>query len=276
MIVPTSALPTVEDVKAAAGRIAAAAYRTPLIENTALNAATGGRVLLKLETLQRTGSFKFRGAYNKLVQLTPGQRRAGVVAYSSGNHAQGVSAAARVIGVPSVIVMPADAPTIKIERTRANGAEIVYFDRANDDREAMAQAIATERGMTLVPPFDDPDIIAGQGTVGLELVEQARALDAASLDAVLVCCGGGGLTAGCALAVKDGMPDTRMIIAEPEGFDDTHRSIVAGRRVSNSPGGSSICDALLSPMPGELTLAINSRLVDDGVQADDEAVLRAI
>ena len=272
----TITIPTVADVQAAADRIEGVACRTPLIENADVNGVLGGRVLLKLETLQRTGSFKFRGAYNRLSQLSPRERRRGVVTFSSGNHAQGLSAAAKLLEIPATIVMPADAPAIKIERTRRKGAEIVFYDRRREHRGKIAADIADEIGAVLIPPYDDAGIIAGQGTVGLEIVAQARALGVASLDAVVVCCGGGGLTAGCALAVKAVHPDCNIHIAEPAGFDDTRRSLEAGKRLAIDGRGSSICDALLAPMPGELTFAINRRLVTGGLTVTDDEVRRAM
>ncbi len=268
-------LPTVGDVRAAADRIEGVAYRTPLIENADINQTLGGRVLLKLETMQRTGSFKFRGAYNRLSKFSAQERGRGVVTFSSGNHAQGVSAAAKLLGIRAVIVMPADAPAIKIERTRRNGAEIVFYDRQRQDRLAIATDVADETGGVLIPPYDDGDIIAGQGTAGLEIVAQARALGT-SLDAVIICCGGGGLTAGCALAVSADLPGCDIYTAEPAGFDDTRRSLEAGRRLSVDRAESSICDALLTPSPGELTFAINRRLVTGGLTVTDEEVRRAM
>ena len=268
-------LPTVGDVRAAADRIEGVAYRTPLIGNADINQTLGGRVLLKLETMQRTGSFKFRGAYNRLSKFSAQERGRGVVTFSSGNHAQGVSAAAKLLGIRAVIVMPADAPAIKIERTRRNGAEIVFYDRQRQDRLAIATDVADETGGVLIPPYDDGDIIAGQGTAGLEIVAQARA-PGTSLDAVIICCGGGGLTAGCALAVSADLPGCDIYTAEPAGFDDTRRSLEAGRRLSVDRAESSICDALLTPSPGELTFAINRRLVTGGLTVTDEEVRRAM
>ena len=260
--------PTFADVEAAAARLAGRAVVTPLLEFPALDEQVGGWVLIKPEILQRTGSFKFRGAYNKISQLPEAKRPAGVVAYSSGNHAQGVAAAARLFGVPAAIVMPADAPAIKIENTRSYGAEVLLYDRYREAREEVAAGLVAERGATLVRPYDDPDIIAGQGTCGLEIARQAAALGR-RLDAVLVCCGGGGLTAGSALALTELSPGTAIHTVEPEGFDDTARSLAAGRRVANDPGPSSVCDALLAPTPGELTFTINRRLVTGGLAVTD-------
>jgi threonine dehydratase len=268
-------LPRFEDVRAAAARIVGHARRTPLLAGTPLDDLTGGRILLKLETLQHTGSFKFRGAYNRLAQLDAAQRAAGVVAFSSGNHAQGVAAAARLLGVPATIVMPADAPQVKMRNTLALGAEVVTYDRLRESREEIAARLATERGAVLVPSFDDPDIIAGQGTVGLEIADQAADLGA-RIDDVVVCVSGGGLVAGIALALHALSPGTRVWSAEPEGHDDHRRSLASGRRETNAPGTRSICDALLAPSPGELTFEVNRRLLAGGVAASDADVRGAI
>ncbi|HET7095399.1 MAG TPA: threonine/serine dehydratase [Thermomicrobiales bacterium] len=267
---PVPATPTIDDIRAAAKRIEGLARRTPLLESAVLNRKFGARLLFKPEVLQRTGSFKFRGAYNKIASLTEAERARGVVAFSSGNHAQGVAAAAELFGIPAVIVMPADAPAIKADNVRAMGAEIVPYDRYRDDREAVARPYV-EQGMALVKPFDDPLIVAGQGTVGLEIAEEAAAMGV-RLDGVVTPCGGGGLMAGIATAVKALSPDTAIWGGEPENFDDTRRSLAAGSRVSADPAASSICDALMSPMPGELTFAINRRLVA-GVAAVPEAAI---
>jgi threonine dehydratase len=266
---------TADDVRSAARQIAGAAIRTPLLENAALNERVGGRVLIKFEGAQHMGSFKFRGAYNRLSRIAEADRPAGVVAWSSGNHAQGVAAAARRLGIPATIVMPADAPAIKIANTRALGAEILLYDRLTQSREAIATALATDRGATLVPSFDDPHIIAGQGTIGLELLEQAADVDA-SPDQILVCCGGGGLVAGIAIAVRDLAPATRIYSVEPAGFDDTARSLRSGVRESISPDARSICDALLAPMPGELTFPINRALLAGGLVVSDAQVRSAM
>ncbi len=268
-------LPTDEDVRAAARRLAGHARVTPLLADTPLDALTGGRILLKLETLQHTGSFKFRGAFNRLVQLDSGQRRAGVVAFSSGNHAQGVAAAARLLGSPATIVMPSDAPRIKRQNTLALGARVVEYDRARESREDIAAAIARDRGAVLVPSYDDPAIIAGQGTVGLEILEQSRRLGRVP-DDVVAGCSGGGLAAGVALAVQAESAGCRVWTVEPAQFDDHRRSLLAGERLGNAPGGHSICDALLAPMPGELTFAINRRLLAGGLAVTDDEVRAAI
>jgi threonine dehydratase len=271
----TQALPTAADVDAAARRLAGVALRTPLVTSPALDAATGARVFLKAETLQRTGSFKFRGAYNKLAQIDPAQRAGGVVAYSSGNHAQGVAAAAALLGMPALIVMPSDAPRAKRERTAALGAEVVLYDRVREDREAIAREHATRRNATLVPPYDDPQIIAGQGTAGREIVEDLAALGLAP-DVIAVTASGGGLTAGIALAVKARVPQARVFTAEPENFDDHARSFRSGRRETNAAPTGTICDALMARTPGELTFAINRTLVGEGVCVSEEEVARAV
>jgi threonine dehydratase len=270
-----SVLPTFDDVEAAAERLAGVARRTPLLAGTPLDELTGGRVLLKVESLQRTGSFKIRGAYNRLVQLDPDERAAGVVAFSSGNHAQGVACAAAMLGIRATIVMPADAPRAKLEGTRALGAEIIQYDRERENREIIASNLAAERGATLVPSFDDPHIIAGQGTVGLELMEQARKLDATP-DQVLIGCSGGGLVSGSALAIRALSPTTDVLCVEPAGFDDTRRSLEAGHRMTNAKGGSSICDALLSPSPGVLTFALMRQHLAGGVSVTDAEVQAAM
>jgi threonine dehydratase len=269
-------IPDFEDVRAAARRLEGHARRTPLLADTPLDRLTGGRVLLKLETLQHTGSFKFRGAWNRLVQLNAAERGAGVVAFSSGNHAQGVAEAARRLGIHAAIVMPSDAPRIKLQNTRDLGAEVVEYDRVNESREQIAAKLASERGATLVPSYDDPDIIAGQGTAGLEIAEQAAGLGL-TLDDVVVCCSGGGLTAGIAVAMARLAPQASVWTAEPEAHDDHRRSLVAGRRLRNEPGTSqSFCDALLAPMPGELTFAINQPLLRGGLAVSDDEVRQAI
>ena len=268
-------LPTARDVDAAARLLHGVAWRTPLITSPALEALTGGRVFLKAETLQRTGSFKFRGAYNKIAAIPQERRAGGVVAYSSGNHAQGVAAAARLLGMPAVIVMPSDAPRSKRARTAALGAEIMLFDRIKDDREAIARRIAQERNAVLVPPYDDPLVIAGQGTIGREIVEDLAALGLAP-DVIVVTASGGGLTAGIALAAKSRVGDVRLFTAEPVGFDDHARSFRSGRREANAALTGTICDALMARTPGALTFAINSALVGEGVAATDQEVAAAM
>jgi threonine dehydratase len=259
----------------AAARLAGKAVRTPLLRSAALDARTGATVLLKSEVAQRTGSFKFRGAMNRISRLDDAARKAGVVAYSSGNHAQAVAAVAQALGAPAVIVMPSDAPAVKIARTRAHGAEIVLYDRATENREEIAQRIAAESGATLVPPFDDPYIIAGQGTVGLEIADDMRSLGLTP-DAVLVPCSGGGLVGGIALAVTHTWPSIAVYAVEPAGFDDTRRSLASGTRVANEPGANSICDALLVATPGALTFSINIRMLAGAIAVTDDEVLRAM
>ncbi|HEY6336409.1 MAG TPA: threonine/serine dehydratase, partial [Alphaproteobacteria bacterium] len=233
--VKSPAVPDLNAVRTAAKRIAGQAVRTPLLESPVLNAKFGGRLLVKAEVLQRTGSFKFRGAFNKISQIPDAAKRHGVVAFSSGNHAQGVAAAAQILNMPAAIVMPADAPKIKVANTRGYGAEVVFYDRYNEDREAVAARLLAERGATLVRPYDDGDIIAGQGTSGLELAEEAAARGL-TLDAVLAPCSGGGLISGIAIAVKALSPATTVHTAEPENFDDTARSLAGGKRVRNEGG----------------------------------------
>jgi threonine dehydratase len=263
------------DVRDAAARIRGVAVRTPLLEFAPLNERVGGRVLVKFEGAQHTGSFKFRGAYNRLSRIGEKDREAGVVAWSSGNHAQGVAAAARMLGMPATIVMPSDAPAIKVANTRALGAEILPYDRFTQSREEIATALAAERGAVLVPSFDDPFIIAGQGTAGLEIVEQAAEAGAA-IGRVLVCCGGGGLVAGIATAVKDLSPAISVYSVEPAAFDDTARSLASGRRESVAADARSICDALLAPRPGELTFPINRALLAGGLAVSDDSVKAAM
>ena len=235
----------------------------------------GDAVFLKLEHLQRTGSFKFRGAYNKLCSIPQEQRGGGVVAFSSGNHAQGVAAAARLLGMPAAIVMPSDAPRGKRMRTASLGAEVLLYDRASEDREAIARDVAAARNAVLVPPYDDPQVIAGQGTIGREIVEDLAALGLAP-DIIVVTASGGGLTAGIALAVKSRLPDVRLYTAEPAGFDDHLRSFKSGRREQNAALTGTICDALMARTPGELTFAINRALVGEGVAATDLEVAAAV
>jgi threonine dehydratase len=264
-------LPTLADVQAAALRLKGVARRTPLLESEVLNALAGGRILLKAEPLQRTGSFKFRGAYNTISQI----QAPAVVAYSSGNHAQGVAAAARLLGKAATIVMPADAPAIKVEHSRADGAEIRLYDRTRESREAIGAEIAARTGAALVRPYDDPRIVAGQGTAGLEIALQAKE-QGASLDAALIPCGGGGLIAGCSLALSQLCPGIEIHAVEPAAYDDTRRSLAAGERVANPPGGRSICDALLVPTPGEFTFELNRRLLAGGLAVTDDDATRAM
>jgi threonine dehydratase len=259
------------DVDAAAVVLAGVAVRTPLLSPPVLSERVGAKVFLKPEVLQRTGSFKFRGAFNKLSSIPPGARGGGVVAFSSGNHAQGVAAAAQILNMRATIVMPADAPLSKRERTKAYGAEVVLYDRDREDREAIARDIAAKRGATLVPPYDDPMVIAGQGTVGREIAEDMAALGLAP-DIVVAPVSGGGLIAGVATAVKARFPKAMLMSAEPDAFDDHARSLRAGRREPHKAEGRTICDALMASIPGEITFAINSRLLTKGVTASDAEV----
>jgi threonine dehydratase len=267
---------TLADVQAAARRLAGITLRTPLLENARLNAKLGGRLLLKAECLQRTGSFKLRGAYNFLAAMTPADRSKGVVGWSSGNHAQGLAEAARLLGVRATVVMPADAPALKVANTRASGAEIVLYDRLKDSREEIGQDIARKSGATVVPPYDHLWILTGQGTVGLEIVEQAKELGATPLDAVAAPCSGGGLSTGIALAVKGLSPSTSVHAGEPAGFDDLARSLASGTRQKNDRLAGSICDALLAPTPGDVTLALAQQLLGPGLVVTDDEVLDAM
>ncbi len=271
----TIALPTAADVDAAAQKLASVAIRTPLVNSPVLDARLGARVFLKAETLQRTGSFKFRGAYNKISSIPQNKKANGVVAYSSGNHAQGVAHAAALCNMPAVIVMPSDAPKAKRERTAALGAEVVLYDRDTEDRAAIARDIAQKRGAVLVPPFDDPFVIAGQGTAGREICEDLEKLGLKP-DVAVVGASGGGLIAGIALAMKARVPGVKFYSAEPEGFDDTMRSFKSGQREVNPRMSGTICDALMTSTPGVITWEINRRLVGEGVSASDEEVGRAV
>jgi threonine dehydratase len=268
----TSALPVSSaDIDAAARVLAPFAVRTPLLSPPVLCERMGTRVFLKPELLQRTGSFKFRGAFNRLSSIPIRARGGGVVAFSSGNHAQGVAAAAQILNMQATIVMPSDAPLSKRERTEAYGAEVVLYDRDREDREAIANDIAGKRGATLVRPYDDPWVIAGQGTVGREIAEDMAALGIAP-DIVVAPVSGGGLIAGVATAVKARYPRAMVMSAEPEGFDDHARSLRSGKREPHRAEGRTICDALMASIPGEITFAINSRLLTQGLVASDAEV----
>ena len=266
---------SLDDILEAADRLKGFAVRTPLLEFKPLNERLGKRVFVKFEGAQHTGSFKFRGAYNRLSAIDPSAKSAGVIAWSSGNHAQGVAAAAQQLGMPATIVMPKDAPEIKLRNTKAYGAEVVLYDRYTESREEIATAMAKERGAILVPSYNDPYIIAGQGTVGLEIVEQAKEAGA-EIGAVLACCGGGGLTSGIATAVTAHNPDAHVYSVEPMGFDSTARSMKSGNAEGNDPDARSICDALQSPYPGEMTLAINRELLAGGLSVSDDEVRVAV
>lgn len=268
-------LPTIDDIEAAARVLAPVAVRTPLVTSPALDALVGGRVFLKPEVLQRTGSFKFRGAFNKLSSIPDHARKAGVVAFSSGNHAQGVAAAAQLLSMPAAIVMPSDAPVSKIERTKGYGAEVIPYDRDKEDRDQIARDLASKRGATVVPPYDDPWVIAGQGTVGREIAEDFTALGIVP-DIVSAPASGGGLMAGIALATKAKFPDIVPITVEPYGFDDHARSFSAGKREPHRAVGRTICDALMASIPGEITFAINQKLGARGVTVTDDDVAKAV
>jgi threonine dehydratase len=262
-------------IEAAAARLAGRARRTPLLNAPLLDAVAGRRVFVKAECLQWTGSFKFRGGWSAISALPGPVRAKGVFAFSSGNHAQGVALAAQMHGVSAVILMPSDAPSVKIENTRAYGAEVILFDRATDNRDALGAMLVAERGLTLIRPYDNPEVIAGQGTTGLEIAEQAA--EAGITEAtVITCCGGGGLSAGIALALADRAPGLRVRTAEPAGFDDMARSLAAGTWLSNSAPTGSICDAILTPRPGELTLPILRCLAGPGLVVTDDEALRAM
>ena len=269
--------PDFDAVRAAAERLTGAARRTPLLESDLLNAAAGRRVLVKAEPLQRTGSFKFRGAFNRLSTMTETERARGVLSYSSGNHAQGVALAARLYGARAVIVMPADAPRAKIDNTRAYGAEIVFYDRAGgEDREEAGEALRAREGLTLLHPYDDADVIAGQGSCGLEIAEDAAALGVTEAD-VLICCGGGGLTAGCALAFEGAGPGLRARTVEPVGWDDAARSLATGERVRNGPDApATLLDAILTPAPGALAFPIMAARCGPGLTVTDAEALAAM
>ncbi len=258
------------DIEAAAGRIRGEAVRTPLLRSDALDAATGARLWLKPECLQRTGSFKFRGAYNRLAALSAAERAAGVVAFSSGNHAQGVALAARLLGVPATIVMPHDAPAVKVAATQGYGAEVVFYDRYAEDRAVIAAALAAERGGIVVPSYDDPYIVAGQGTAGLEIAEDLAALGE-TVDLALVCCGGGGLASGIALG-----SGLAVVTVEPEGYDDVARSLAAGRILPVENPGPTLCDALQTMVTCDLIFGLLQDASATGVWVSEAAAMRAV
>lgn len=270
-----SQAPDFDRIKAAERRLAGHIRCTPLLSAPVLDAIAGRRVLVKAECLQHTGSFKARGGWSAVSALPEAARARGVIACSSGNHAQGVARAAAAHGAPALIVMPADAPSPKIANTRALGADILFYDRATDNRDALAEARAARDGRHLIKPYDDPDVIAGQATAGLELAAQTATNGIASGD-VLVCCGGGGLSAGIALALAGTAPGLRVRPVEPEGFDDMTRSLAAGTRLRNDRRDGSICDAILTPTPGELTFPILARLAGPGLVVTEDQVLRAM
>ena len=266
---------SIAQIEAAAARLSGHARVTPLLNAPLLDAAAGRRIFVKAECLQLTGSFKFRGGWSAISALDPATRTRGVMAYSSGNHAQGVALAARAHGIPAVILMPADAPQVKIANTRAYGAEVILYDRATEDRDAIGARLTAERGLTLIKPFDDPEVIAGQGTTGLEIAAQAAALGITEAT-VITCCGGGGHTAGIALALQARAPGFTVRPAEPEGFDDAARSLASGRIERNARMAGSLCDAILTPQPGEITFPILSRLCGPGLTASDDEALHAM
>ncbi|MGH1454924.1 MAG: threonine ammonia-lyase [Paracoccaceae bacterium] len=262
-------------IESAAERLRGHARMTPLLSSPFLDEIAGRRVFVKPECLQHTGSFKFRGAWSALSAMPEEQRKNGVIAFSSGNHAQGVALAASRHGVPAVIIMPEDAPALKIANTRALGAEVVLYDRATGNREEIGAALAADRGLTLVKPYDEPQVIAGQGTTGLEIAVQARAEGIEAAD-VLVCCGGGGLTSGIALALEGHAPGMRARPVEPAGFDDVARSLAAGEILRNPALSGSICDAIVTPQPGAITFPIMQRLCGAGIAVTDYECLRAV
>jgi threonine dehydratase len=263
--------PTIADIRAARERLAPHITPTPLVEHPALNARAKGRVLLKCETMMRVGAFKFRGAYNAASQVDKARFPGGVVACSSGNHAQGVAAAATLLGMRSAIVMPADAPALKIARTKAFGGEVITYDRVKEDRDEIAKRICAERNAALIHPFDDANVMCGQGTAGLEIMEEAKARGLVP-DVVLAPCSGGGLISGISIAVKDASPRTEVMSVEPAGFDDLARSLASGRPERNQKLSGSICDALLAPTPGAIPFAVARLNLARGlVVTDDEA-----
>jgi threonine dehydratase len=265
----------IDMIEAAAQRIGNRARVTPLLSSPFIDKLAGRRVWVKAECLQHTGSFKIRGGWSAVSALSDEVRARGVFAFSSGNHAQGVALAAQAHGIPSVILMPSDAPRLKIDNTRALGAEVVLYDRAKDDRDGIGKRLAEDRGLTLIRPFDDAQVIAGQGTVGLEIARQAQA-EAIGTATVLVCCGGGGLTSGIALALEAHAPGLRVRPCEPEGFDDVTRSLASGIIERNASLSGSLCDAIITPQPGYLTFPILQRLCGAGIVITDEEALRAM
>ena len=267
--------PTSEHVLEAAQRLHGHIVHTPMLRNPMLDQLTGGTILLKPECLQRTGSFKLRGGTNAILLLTPAQRQSGVVAYSSGNHGQAVASAGAAAGIAVTVFMPHDAPAIKIESTRRWGAEIILYDRATEDRAALAHAHIARTGATLIPPYDHPHVIAGQGTLALELAHDAAAAGL-HLDALLVCTGGGGMVAGCALALAHASPRTEIWAVDPQGSDDTARSLQSGHIEPNPPGASTFCDSLLSPAPGDITFPINHAHLKGGLVVTDDEVRAAM
>ncbi|AZG10747.1 threonine/serine dehydratase [Pigmentiphaga sp. H8] len=270
---PLKSAADVDAVFRAAERIRDHVVTTPLLRSGELDAHSGGRIFLKAENLQRSGSFKFRGACNRMLAMSAAERARGVVAYSSGNHALAVSEAGRLLGVPAVVIMPADAPAIKIEGCRQRGATVLLYDREHDDREAIGRQLVETQGLTLVPPFDDALVMAGAGTGALEALGQ---IPDVPIDTVLVCCSGGGLAAGWSLAVRASCPRARIVVVEPEGFDDTGRSLQARQPLSNQRRTGSVLDALLAPAPGRLTLPVLLAQDASGVTVSDADALAAM
>jgi threonine dehydratase len=264
-----------DDILAAAQRLRGVAHRTPVLTSRTADERTGAQLFFKCENLQRMGAFKFRGAYNALAKFTPEQRKAGVIAFSSGNHAQAVALSARLLGMPAVIVMPQDAPPAKIAATREYGAEVVLYDRYTEDREAIGKRLASERGGTLIPPFDHADVMSGQGTAALELIEQVRELDGGGLDLLLVCVGGGGLISGCATAAKALQPQCRVVGVEPEAGNDVQQSLAKGEIV-HIDVPKTIADGAQTQHAGELTFAVMRALVDQVVTVSDAQLVNAM
>ena len=262
----------IEMIRAAAQRLDGHARRTPILSSPLLDEIAGRRVLVKAECLQHTGSFKFRGGWAAVSSLSADQLKTGVIAYSSGNHAQGVALAAREHGAPAVIIMPSNAPAVKIANTRALGAEVVLYDRGRESREEIGESLSLERGLTLIKPYDEPEVIAGQGTCGLEIAADAGVEEAE----VLVCCGGGGLTGGIALALAADAPKMRVRPCEPEGFDDVTRSLASGKHEQNASETGSICDAILTQSPGKITFPILKEHCGSGIVVTEEECLRAM
>ncbi len=265
----------IDMIRAAAARLNGHARRTPFLSSPFLDEIAGRRVFVKAECLQHTGSFKFRGGWAAVSALTDAQRSAGVIAFSSGNHAQGVALAARMHGAPAVIIMPSNAPAVKIANTRALGAEVVLYDRATEDREEIGDRLSAARNLTLIRPYDEPEVIAGQGTCGLEIAAQAAEAGVSEAE-VLVCCGGGGLTSGIAIATKADAPGLRVRPCEPQGFDDVARSLAAGTIQRNATAEGSICDAIVTPQPGEITFPIMHALCGPGIAVSDAECLHAM
>jgi len=268
--------PTISDLRAARRRLAGVIVDTPILRSDVLDGLCGGRVFIKAECLQMTGAFKVRGAYNRLLQFTEAEKHGGVVTWSSGNHGQAIAAAAKRLGMPALILMPSDSVLTKVELTRAHGGEVMFFTRGIDDAMKLGERLATERGAVIVPPANHPDIIAGQGTAALELLEQVAAAGAPQPDMLFVPCGSGGLTAGCSIAFDALNPDAQVYAVEPEAFDDTGRSLTAGERLGVIPGGRTICDALTARIPAPLTFAINAALGVKALAISDGEARRAM